>query len=109
MELKEKISKLLSVPEEMIDRMSNVIHMIHSDDIVTEWKENGSSFYKLETFEGNIYITIDENDELKYKFVPNVNFNRIIKETILTKNSKLIKFSLNRLRDSLINTYKDIF
>ena len=36
MELKEKISKLLSVPEEMIDRMSNVIHMIHSDDIVTE-------------------------------------------------------------------------
>lgn len=75
--------------------------------MITQFKE-GADFFKLNTFEGDIYIKV-EDDTIKYKFIPSDDFNEIIKETILTKNSKLMDISLKRLRSTLVNTYKDIF
>ena len=39
----------------------------------------------------------------------NEEFDEVIKSSILTKRSKLIETSLDRLKRGLVNTYKDIF
>lgn len=46
---------------------------------------------------------------MKYKFIPNEKFSNTVKETIMNKKSKLMSVSINKLKDGLTKTYKDIF
>ena len=103
----EKLSVLTTIPLTTFEKLEDVIESIHSDTIVTQIVE-GKDFYKLDIIEGSIYVKL-EDDNVKYKFVPNEKFNEIIKSSILSKHSKLVDTSLDRLKRSLVNTYKDIF
>lgn len=64
--------------------------------------------FELPIIEGKIYIKLDD-DVIKYKFVPNEIFSNTVKETILNKKSKLMTVAIDKLKDGLTKTYKDIF
>lgn len=107
MDYLEKLSVLTTVPLVNLEKLNDVIDSVHSDDVVTQILE-GKEYYELGTMEGTIYIRV-ENDIVKYKFIPNEKFDEIVKSSILNKRSKLIDTSLDRLKRSLVSTYKDIF
>lgn len=69
----------------------------------------GKDVFELPIIEGKIYIKLDDNDVIKYKFVPNEIFSNTVKETILNKKSKLMTVAIDKLKDGLTKTYKDIF
>lgn len=103
----EKLSVLTTIPLNTLEKLGNVIECVHSDSVVTQMIE-GKDYFELNTIEGKIYIKL-ENDTVRYKFIPNEEFDEVIKSSILTKRSKLIETSLDRLKRGLVNTYKDIF
>lgn len=63
---------------------------------------------QLDLIEGTLYIKLD-NDTVKYKFIPNSEFNDIVKNTILERKSKLMNVSLDKIQSYLSHTYKDMF
>ena len=107
MEYLDKLSTLTTVPLHTFEKLNDVINCMHSDTIVTQLLE-GKSTFELKIMEGTIYLKL-ENDNIKYKFIPSEDFDTIIRDSILSKKSKLIETSLDRLQRSLVNTYKDIF
>jgi hypothetical protein len=103
----EKLSVLTTIPLNTFERLSSVINCVHSDTVVTQMVE-GKDYFELDIIEGKIYVKL-EDDVVRYKFIPNEEFDEIIKNSIITKRSKLVETSLDRLKRSLANTYKDIF
>lgn len=108
MELNEKISLLTTIPKDAIDNISNYVSFVHSHDICTQLKE-GATYIKLDLFEGNLYISIDTDDNVHYKFIPNEDFNKLVVSTILSKESTLVSAATAKLKSLLTNTYKDLF
>ena len=107
MDIKEKLNILTSISTQTFDSLWDIIDWVHSDDIVTQFIEN-KDIIELPIIEGSIYIKLD-NDVVKYKFIPNEKFSNTVKETIMNKKSKLMSVSINKLKDGLTKTYKDIF
>ena len=108
MDITDKLNVLTSIPTQTFDSLWNVVDLIHSDDIITQYLESKDVF-ELPIIEGKIYIKLDDNDVIKYKFVPNEIFSNTVKETILNKKSKLMTVAIDKLKDGLTKTYKDIF
>lgn len=101
-----KISTLSTIPEKSISQLQKYLNAIASHDIVTQMVD-GNNVFEIDTFEGKIYITLDD-DILKYKFIPSEAFDKIIRETIIDRQSVLIEALSEKLKDSLVNTYKDL-
>ena len=55
-----------------------------------------------------LFFNINEDDCVKYKFIPNEDFDKLIKDSLLHKEDKLVITALDRLKSAFINTYKDI-
>lgn len=101
MNLKDKISQLTTVPVEHLDRLNNYINLIHSNDVVEEMLNN-KDVIELSIFEGTILIKL-EDDAIKYKFIPNKEFDELIVETVLNKKSKLLNVAVDKLKKALMN------
>ena len=108
MKLNKKISLLTTIPKDAIDNISDYISFVHSHDICTQLKE-GVEYIKLDLFEGNLYISIDSDDNVHYKFIPSEDFDKLVVNTILSKESTLVNTATAKLKSLLTNTYKDLF
>lgn len=108
MDICKKISVLSTIPELAISKVKNYALLTQSHDIVTQLiKDNTDESVCIETFEGKIYITIDD-DVLKYKFIPSETFDNMVKNAVINKESDLIEEASSRLKAILVNTYKDL-
>lgn len=106
MKIEKKLSDLSTVPERSLERFHYFINLIHSQDIVTQIVA-GKKVFELEIFEGRLYIKLDD-DDLKFKFVPNEEFIKLVKNSIKEKKSELVEAVTDRLKNTLLNTYKDV-
>jgi len=104
--IEKKLSVLSSIPEKSLVHLHTYINNVHSHDIATQLLED-KTIFELNTFEGTIHITL-EDDTVKYKFIPNDTFNKIVTDTIINKKSLLVEEISSRLKDTLVNTYKDL-
>lgn len=106
MSLEKKLSVLTTIPEKNLQKLASYIDAVHSHDVATQLVEDDSVF-ELSTFEGTLYITL-EDDIVKYKFIPNENFSKIIKSTLITKKSLLIEQVSKKLKESLMHWRKEL-
>lgn len=102
----EKLSTITTVPTNTYDHLNDVLNMVHSQDTFAQILE-GKNPVEIETFEGTIYISRND-DTLQYKFVPNEAFIKVITDTYVNNKSYLIRVASDKLKRTLINTYKDI-
>lgn len=106
MGIEKKLSDLTTVPIESIDKLEYYLYAIHSHDIVTQMLAD-KELLEIDIFEGKIYLSI-ENDAVKYKFVPNDKFSKLVVDSILNKDSKLLNAVTEKLKKSLANWRKDL-
>ena len=112
MSLEEKISTLTTIPTYSINKFKTYLNVVHSHDIVyaivsdEDSIKYGDKTIKIDLFEGTLLMKV-ENDFIKYKFIPNEEFNNIVKEAIVDKKSKLIDVSEQNLK-KLLKMYKEI-
>lgn len=104
--IEKKLSTLSSIPEKSLVHFHQYLNDIHSHDIVTQMLE-GKDIFELETFEGKLHLIL-EDDTVRYKFIPNDTFNRIVVDTIVNKKSNLVEDLSSKLKEVLVNTYKDL-
>lgn len=107
MELEENISVLSTIPKSALKKVHHYADLVHSHDIVTQIIEK-KDVIDLDLFEGKLYIKIDEDDSICYKFVPSESFNELVKTSIVSKKSELITQASDRLKAVLTKTFKDM-
>lgn len=107
MDIKEKLSALVSTPVKSFNRIGNCLNYIHTADLFNEMQQ-GKEIYEIELFEGKLFIKA-EDDKVKYKFVPNEEFNELMKKTIIDEKPALETVIVEKLREALEHTYKDLF
>lgn len=107
MSLVGDLSKLTTIPEGAFDKISTVLDYIHSNKIVEQVIEN-KDIIEIELFEG-ILVLFLEDDTVKYKFIPNKKFESVVIDSIINKKDILVETISERLKNQLLNTYKDIF
>jgi hypothetical protein len=56
---------------------------------------------------GELKIIVD-NDEIHYKFSPSEHFERMLVDSILSKNDPLVRRIEDGLVSRILNTYKDL-
>ena len=106
--LENKLSTLSTIPEKALVKLREYLNRVHSHDVVTQLIED-KDLIELDIFEGTLYITVDKiNDTIKYKFIPNDEFNKIITKSIVEEESLLIAEVSTKLKSALVNTYKDL-
>ena len=111
MSLEKNLSVLTTIPEKALIKLHKHLNLIHSNDVVMELLkrdvEHSDDPIGIETFEGTIYLTV-EDDILKYKFIPSQEFNNLMIKSFVDRDSALVTEVNNALKNALCNTYKDI-
>ena len=106
MDVIEKSSALSGVSIKALSKLKNYINMIHSDDIYLDMRD-GKSVFEIDTFEGTILIK-HENNEIKYKFIPSAEFNKLVANTIETRTSSLVKSLDSSVVNAMSNIYENL-
>ncbi len=106
MSMIEKCSALSGVSIKALNKLKNYINMIHSDDVYLDLQD-GKNVIELETLEGTILIKCSK-DEIKYKFIPSADFNKLIANTVETKTSGLVKSLDNSVINAMSNIYENL-
>lgn len=75
---------------------------------ILETVQNKESICNIDIGLGRIIILV-ENDEIKYKFIPNLKFEKDIIDTMNNKESPLIKVVESAVSDNFNKVYKDLF
>ena len=106
MEFKQKLSDLSTIPIWAIDKFDDYMKLVYSNDIVSKRKEK-EQIIELDIFEGKLYIKL-EDDNVKYKFIPSKEFDKVVRDSIIKKENKLLTAVSQKLKQALVTTYKDI-
>ena len=108
MTVEEKLSNLTSIPVKFINQVKAYLNLIHSDDLYQQLTESKDSL-KIPILEGDIFLELDEKDELSFSFIPNKDFIDIVLKTFKEKKSSLDICLDKKLKTVLQNTYKGLF
>lgn len=104
--LDENLSILTTLSEDNIKYLSKYLKYVHSHEIATQMLK-GENVFKLDLFEGSLVLKI-EDDNVRYKFIPNEQFNQIVVDTILNKKSLLIEDMSNKVKNIFAKAFKDV-
>lgn len=108
MTFEENISKLSTIPVKSIEQLSRYINSIHSHDLVTQMMDDKSTnIFEIQLFEGTLMLQVID-DNIKYKFIPNEEFSKVILDTVLSKKSLLVNELDKKLQRILQKAYKDV-
>ena len=102
----EKSSALSGVSIKALTKLKDYINTVHSDDIYLDMND-GKSVFEIDTFEGTVLIKY-ENNEIKYKFIPSADFNKLVATTLETNTSGLIKSLDNSVISAMSNIYENL-
>ena len=103
----EKVQQLTTIEDVTLKRLSNLVEncmvdavyegVLSNDDVV----EIDLDFCKI--------VISKSNNELRYKFVPSAKLEEDIIKAIKEKKNSLDDVILDKLKSSLLSTYKDLF
>ena len=105
-ELTKDISTITTIPKTSLDSLidSAIICICHD---ALEDSLNDIDVCEIDIGLGNLYLKLD-NDDIKFKFVPNLKFENILKESLNNKTSPLISKAELVLKAKVMKTYKDL-
>ncbi len=103
----EDVSILSTIPQDTINKLLkevtwSICHSVEEDLL------NNNTLTKIDIGLGTLLIS-NEEDTIKYKFIPSSTLEDSVKETILSKKSPLESILEDTLIRKILHTYKDIF
>ena len=101
------LSVLTTIDEDSLQKLFEKYKQIIYHNIFENIKSNKEEFY-IDIEFGNLYIRL-ENDEIKFKFVPDENFQNTIFDIVLNKKDPLTENIEKTLRNRIMDTYKEMF
>ena len=107
MSLVADLSTITTIPLSTLEKLfsKQQLCILHK---VSENEKRGEPITYVDIGPGTLYIK-HENNELRYKFIPSKNFEKDLKEVVLSGQSPLITKVEEALKDKITNTYKDLF
>lgn len=108
MDIKEKLSSISGISKKSISQLINYMSLIYSNEVVKQVKFHPEEPVKLDTMEGQLIITLDEDDCINFKFIPSEDFSKMVQEAYLKKRD-ILKITLDKkVKEILENTYKGL-
>ena len=108
MGIKEKLSSISGISKKSISQLINYMSLIYSNEVVKQVKFYPGEPVKLDTMEGQLIITLDEDDCINFKFIPSEDFSKMVQEAYLKKRD-ILKITLDKkVKEILENTYKGL-
>ena len=105
--IREKISTLTTIENDSLAKINNLVSCCISDAVYESVLSDESQVIVDLDF-GTLTIS-RSNNELRYKFVPSAKLECDIVKAIKDKKNALDHIVLERLKNSLVSTYKDMF
>lgn len=106
MDMLDDLSVITTIPKKNLSNFKNYLFKMHSNKIVSGLKD--SAVVELDIFEGTLLLT-QEDDSIKFKFIPNQEFLDMVKSSVVDGRDDLVLSSIDKLKNAFINTYKDLF
>ena len=103
----EKVQKLTTIDDSTLKRLSN-LYANCIVDAVYECALSNEDVVEMDLDFCKIIIS-KSNNELRYKFVPNAKLEEDIIRAIKEKKNSLDDVVLDKLKNNLLSTYKDLF
>lgn len=102
----EDLSTLTTIPQEALNKLiTKAIWCIC--DTIQESKLQNSTTTKINIGLGNLII-IDEDEQIKYKFIPNTELEDGVRDTLIEGKNPLSLTLEKTLVSKILKTYKDI-
>ena len=105
--IREKIATLTTIENDSLAKINNLISCCISDAVYSSVLSDDSQV-SVDLDFGTLTIS-RSNNELRYKFVPSAKLEEDIVKAIKEKKNALDNLVLERLKNSLVSTYKDWF
>lgn len=105
--IREKIATLTTIESDSLSKINNLIGLCISD-AVYESVLGDENQVTVDLDFGTLTI-IRSASEIKYKFVPSAKLEEEIVKAIKDKKNALDNIVLEKLKNSLVSTYKDLF
>lgn len=105
--ISDKIQKLTTIEESTLERFSDLVGNCIVD-AVYESVLNDDDYVEIDLDFCKITIS-KSNNTLRYKFVPSAKLEENIIRAIKDNKNSLDDVILDRLKSSLLSTYKDLF
>lgn len=103
----QDLSTLTTIPEDALLKLKDKIIWVICDSAESELL-SGEGLIKVDLGIGTLLLSISEDDEILYKFIPSANLEDALKETFINKKNPL-KLKLEKLlANKIIKTYKDM-
>lgn len=105
--IREKIATLTTIENESLVKINNLISCCISDAVYESVLDEDSQV-AVDLDYGTLTIS-KSNNELRYKFVPSAKLEEDIVKAIKDKNNALDSIVLEKLKNNLVSTYKELF
>ena len=102
----QDISKISTIPQSTLKKLQEKSQLLICNNISQSMLEN-SDVVQTDIGFGILYISYNDQ-QIKYRFVPNQKFQQMIKSTIKNKKSPLIVKIQDYLQKKITNAYKDL-
>lgn len=106
--MNEELSTLTTIPKTTFDRIDKKRRDIIGHAVFENMLQ-GQMTTKADIGIGTLYIGVEEDDSILYKFVPSPKLESTLIETIKTKKSPLITDVEEVISERIMNAYKDLF
>lgn len=100
------ISTVTTIPYATLIKLSDVSELCICHAI-EESLLKGGEFTSIFVGIGTLNIKATD-EEIKYKFIPSAKFEESVKQTVLTRESPLINKVEEKLKDKVMNVYKEL-
>lgn len=105
--INDDVSALTTIPVQTLNKLSAkqeqcIAHAVY------ETKIKHDEISEIDVGYGTIHICISE-DEIKYRFTPSNSLETLIVKAIKNDKSPLVTAIEDRLREKILNVYKEMF
>ena len=102
----DDIATLTTIPKFTLSKLISIANSCISHAVIESMNDNSDT---CEIDIGIGYLIIDiTNSDLRFRFEPNNSLQRLIINSIETKQSDLVTEVEKSLKDKILNTYKDL-
>lgn len=106
--IEEKVQKLTTIDQSVLERLNNIVASCVVDAIYECVLKSNEDSIEIDFNFCKLIVSKSDN-ELRYKFVPSAKLEEDIIKAVREKRSCLDDMVVEKLKSSLLSTYKELF